>query len=733
MTWMTVAWPMAAAACITMGLIHLRIGFHQSQRAADLLFALTAFTVAAFSYFELALALAESPREYLALLRWVDLLAGALLVFLTAFVSVFLGTGRRWLAFVGPGVACASLSLDLLPVPKLMFLQITSVESRSLGGATYSVVDGIRNPSFEMFYLGVLLALVFVADATVTLWRQGGRRRAVLVGGSIVFFMLVAGAQGALVDNGVLQTPYFATFAFLSILVAMGIELSDDTLRATALAHDLHESEERMALAAEALQFGIWFWDFARNEFSATDGWRAFSDFRRSEPLAFDTFLQRVHPDDRESVRQALPNAFAAANGLWEMEYRVIRRDGQVQWVASRGAVETINAKPVRLRGVSMDITARKRAADQFRLAVEASPSGIVLVNGEGRITLINAETERLFGYSREELVGQTVDMLLPKQFRPDHPHHRSDFFAAPKARAMGAGRELFAVRKDGTEFPVEIGLNPIESADGTLVLTAVVDITARKRAELEAVGQRNELAHLARVTMLGELSGSIAHELNQPLTAILSNAQAGMRFLTHDSVDLDQVRDILADIVAQDNRASEVIQRLRLLLHKGEIQRQPVDVNEVVREVAKLVRSDLTHQHVTLHSTLAPVSPVVIGDRVQLQQVLLNLVMNACEAMHTNAPSDRRVVVRTELLGGNEVRLSVSDQGTGIAPDKLTEVLEPFFTTKTNGLGLGLSVCRTIVKAHSGALSVANNPDRGATVHVSLPASPALHPSTAR
>jgi PAS domain S-box-containing protein len=555
----------------------------------------------------------------------------------------------------------------------------------------------------------------------------------VVVGGSIMFFMLVAGVQGALVDQDVMRTPYFATFTFLAILVAMGMELGDDAVRATELARELHESEERMTLAAEAAQFGIWFWDFARHEFSATDGWSAFSDFRKSEPVAFDTFLERVHPDDRETVRQALPKAFTAADRRWEMEYRVIRRDGQVQWIASRGAVETADDKPVRLRGVSVDITARKRADDKFRMAVEASPNGIVLVDGTGRIVLVNAETERLFGYSREELIGHSVDMLLPERSRRAHPDVRSDFFAAPKARAMGAGRELFAARRDGTEFPVEIGLNPIGSADGTLVLTAVVDITARKQAELEAAKQRNELAHLGRVTMLGELSGSIAHELNQPLTAILSNAQAAIRFLAHDSVDLEQVRDILADIVDQDNRASEVIQRLRLLLQKGEIQRQPLDVNDVAQEVAKLIRSDLTHQHVTLRSTLAPALPVVNGDRVQLQQVLLNLVMNACEAMQTNAPGDRQVVVRTELLGGDRVRLSVSDRGTGIAPEKLTEVFEPFFTTKANGLGLGLSVCRTIVKAHGGTLSVANNSDRGATVHVSLPTNTALLSSTGR
>jgi len=249
-----------------------------------------------------------------------------------------------------------------------------------------------------------------------------------------------------------------------------------------------------------------------------------------------------------------------------------------------------------------------------------------------------------------------------------------------------------------------------------------------REMAELERTQrQQTELAHLSRVTMLGELSGSMAHELNQPLTAILSNAQAAQRFLARDPVDLDEVRDILTDIVEQDNRAGEVIQRLRLLLKKGEVQRRPLDLNEVVREVLQLLRSDLVNQGVTTDTALAPALPVVNADRVQLEQILLNLVMNACDAMSGNAPGDRRVLVQTELTLGHTVTVSVSDSGAGIASGDLERVFEPFFTTKMQGLGLGLSVCRSIITAHGGKLWAAHNPDRGATFHFSLPVDPAV------
>jgi signal transduction histidine kinase len=241
--------------------------------------------------------------------------------------------------------------------------------------------------------------------------------------------------------------------------------------------------------------------------------------------------------------------------------------------------------------------------------------------------------------------------------------------------------------------------------------------------AELERTRKHQaELAHLSRITMLGELSVSLAHELNQPLTAILSNAQAAQRFLAHDQPDIDEVRAILVDIVAEDKRAGEVIRRLRLMLKKDEAQHQSLLVNDIVQEVLRLVRNDMVNQSVEVQTEFSSDLPVINGDRVQLQQVLLNLILNACDAMNGNAPTDRQLVVRTEPFGGKGIRVSISDCGTGIASDHLEQVFEPFFTTKSKGLGLGLSVCSTIITAHGGKLWAANNPVRGATFHFTLP-----------
>ena len=287
----------------------------------------------------------------------------------------------------------------------------------------------------------------------------------------------------------------------------------------------------------------------------------------------------------------------------------------------------------------------------------------------------------------------------------------------------MGAGRELFGRRKYGSEVPVEIGLNPIHTSEGLFVLASIIDISERKQAELEAARQRNELAHLSRVTTLSELSGSLAHELSLPLAAILSNAQAAQRFLARGDANLAEVREILNDIVSEDKRAGEVIRRLRLLLKKGEVQQHSLGINEVVQDVLKLMRSDLVNQRVTVDIELAQNLPTVMGDPVQLQQVLLNLVVNACDAMTDCDTPERRLLVRTGMENGSSaVRVSVTDRGGSIPKEKMEQVFEPFFTTKAKGMGLGLSVCRTIISAHRGKLWATNNPDCGATFHFSLP-----------
>jgi signal transduction histidine kinase len=247
----------------------------------------------------------------------------------------------------------------------------------------------------------------------------------------------------------------------------------------------------------------------------------------------------------------------------------------------------------------------------------------------------------------------------------------------------------------------------------------------ARKQGELEAQRLRQDLTHIGRVSALGELTASLAHELNQPLTAILSNAQAAQRFLAADVVDLEKVREILSDIVADDKRAAAVINGLRALIKKGEPAFALLDLNEIVGDVAGLMRSDTIIRHVSMSLELAPDLRRVRGDRVQLQQVVLNLVLNGFEAMREPHAGARTLVIRTARDGAAALRVTVQDSGPGIAEQDLGHIFEPLYTTKPDGLGMGLAIVRTIVTAHGGAVGAEHNPEGGARLHVTLPVDP--------
>jgi PAS domain S-box-containing protein len=262
-----------------------------------------------------------------------------------------------------------------------------------------------------------------------------------------------------------------------------------------------------------------------------------------------------------------------------------------------------------------------------------------------------------------------------------------------------------------------------IVRCDGDKILSIVRDVTARKQAELEADAQRRELAHLSRVAMLGELSGALAHELSQPLAAVLSNAQAARRLLDRHPPDFDQLRSALDDIIRNDRRAGAVIDRLRALLRKGDIALQPVDLNDVAREVIDLAYGELTSRRVTVKSSLSPIPPV-LGDRVQLQQVVLNLVLNACDAMNSTDAADRQLALSTAIDDGF-AEIVVSDRGPGIPNGQLERVFEPFVTFREQGLGLGLAISRSIVTAHGGSIRAGNNADGGATFRCLLPIAP--------
>jgi PAS domain S-box-containing protein len=723
---------MVVSACLTLAIIHLVIWCKQNDQWAHLLFFVIAISVAAIAAVELLIMRASSPEQLGRLIWWAHIPVFFGVVSIVGFVRLYFDAGRRWLGYTVCGLRLLDLIVNFFSVPNSNYKEITGLRHlRILGGETISLAQGVENPWIRVHELASLLLLAFIVDASITLWRRGHpdeRRRALIVGGSMTFFILVAAGSSTLIEAGVLQSPYLIGFSFLAIVLAMGYELSTDVLRAAKLARQLkaseaalRESERHMALAADAAELAMWMWDIPGDQVWTTDKGRVLFGFAKSEKINLQRFLDAVHSEDRDRVRQAVTSAVSGA-GEYESEFRIVIPEAKTLWIAARGRTEFSGGRAVRMRGVALDVTLRKQAEERFRLVVEAAPNAMIMLNAGGKIELANSQAESVFGYTRQELVGHPVEMLVPDRFRFHHPEYRRVYQANPTSRAMGAGRELFGRRKDGSEVPIEIGLNPIRTSDGLFVLASVIDITERRHDELEAARQRNELAHLSRVTLLGQLCGSLAHELNQPLTAILSNAQAAQRFLAKDLADAGELRDILCDIVAEDKLAAEVIRRLRVLLRKGEVQLEPLDINELVETVLKLVRSDFLNQNVALSTELAPHLPVVNGDSVQLQQVLLNLVVNGCDAMAGCEANERRLLVRTELADGKDVRVSIADEGCGIPPGKMEHIFEPFFTTKTEGMGMGLAIGRTIVSAHGGKLWATNNAKHGATFQFTLP-----------
>jgi two-component system sensor kinase FixL len=536
---------------------------------------------------------------------------------------------------------------------------------------------------------------------------------------------LPAGAEGRLRPPGLWETHRAFIFVVLSAVLLQTVLIAGlilERLSRRKAEASLRQSEERMSLVADGVNLGMEMWDMARDEIWMTERGRNLFGIDGDVRLDSATIAARVHPDDR-AVREASIKHAIQTHGEYSIEYRVLLPDGTIRWIGARGrSMSSGNGKVTRLLGVSVDVTAQKYAEDRFRLVVEGSPNGIILVNEQGRIELVNAQAEKLFGYRREELIGQSIEVLVPPRFHDAHPIHRLKFVAEPAARTMGVGRELFGQRKDGSEFPVEIGTSPIQGEKGILVLAVIVDISARKQAEAESRQYREELAHLSRVEIVAEMATAFAHELNQPLSGIMNNASAGRRFIAKGRADMPKLDRLLNAIVMDTRRAGEIIRGIRAMVRKSEGARLSVNLNSIIAEVVQFVRSDALERHCTVISKLDPDLPAVSANPVLIQQVLLNIVINAFDAMRQIPAAQRRVIIRSEEQSGGKVCVSVRDYGTGLPKENPDRIFEPFFSTKQDGLGMGLSIARSIISSHGGELTASNVEGSGTCIHFSLP-----------
>lgn len=376
-----------------------------------------------------------------------------------------------------------------------------------------------------------------------------------------------------------------------------------------------------------------------------------------------------------------------------------------------------------------VDITERRRAEARFRTAVESSPNGMVMVDHTGEIVLVNREVERLFGYSREELLGQSIDMLVPASARGSHPIVRERFFQHPEARAMGSGRELYGVRKDGTEVPVEIGLNPIETEEGLFVLGSIVDISARTRAEADRRQLEEQLRQSQKMEAIGRLAGGIAHDFNNILGMITGFAELARE---DDSDPATRAAD-LDELLRAATRGRDLVQQILRFSRRQELQRAPVDLRTSIPEAVRLLRATLPAS-IDIRVAIPDVLPRVHADETSLHQVVMNLATNAAHAMPQGGlleitlepfyARDSLVRAHPTIQEGHFVRLAVRDSGHGMDPETQSRAFDPFFTTKPpgSGTGLGLSMVHGIVLDFGGAVWLHSAPEQGTEVTCLLP-----------
>jgi two-component system sensor kinase FixL len=561
-----------------------------------------------------------------------------------------------------------------------------------------------------------------------------------------------------------------------------------------------------------------------------------------------------LYPDDLENTRNEMR---VARHGRQTRNFRCryIHKDGRIVTLSWTGVWSEDEAQHF---FIGRDLANMEEAERRFRLVVEAAPNAMVMVNPAGEIVLVNVQAERIFGYSRAELLGQPIEMLVPERFHGHHPELRTAFFADPRPRPMGAGRDLFGLRKDGSEFPIEIGLNPIETDEGLMVLSAIVDITQRKAAEqalrdrehrlrslaaivessddaiissrldgivtswnkaaerifgwaaAEIIGQsilrlgvsggddileildrikrgdrvdryetmrrhkdgttlhvslsvspiyhtdgqligaskvahditaakraeaaleeaRNQLQelnaevlHLSRLSSMGQMAAMVAHELNQPLTAISNYMEAADTLLERGGdLPLPRIRNVIGRAGEQAVRAGQITQRLRGFASRGDSEKRIEAVSPLVREAAELAVVGTKDRGTSIRSEDNSGNATIVADKIQIQQVLLNLLRNAVEAV---ADQDNRDIALHTEANDDIVQFSVIDNGPGLPEEVQAKLFQPFVSTKNTGMGVGLSICHTIIAAHDGRLWAEPNPEGGTIFRISLTTAP--------
>jgi len=498
----------------------------------------------------------------------------------------------------------------------------------------------------------------------------------------------------------------------------------------------LQRSEAYLAAAQKLTHTGSWVWDPGSQMvlYCSEEMFRIFGlDPRESSPTR-EKFRQQIHPEDRDLVRKRFEKALCEGIDSFA-EYRVLLPDGAVRYINASGhPVLDQDGEPIEFVGTAVDVTERKQTELERRhLASLVEQAGDLMAIADlsgGTPIYLNKAGLRMVGFDswEEARTRRGIHYMYPE----DRQFVNDVLWPTVLEKGCWSGEMRFRHFKTGEPIPVlysAFRIDDPETGQPVNVGNVCRDITERKRAEAEALEKdgryremQMELAHANRVATVGQLTASIAHEVNQPVAATVTNAQAALRWLRAGVSNLEEVQKALTRIIKDGDRAGEVINRIRALINKAPPRRDRLGINGVILEIIELTRGEAGKNGISVLTELADQLPVVGADRVQLQQVLLNLIVNAIEAMGATDEGPRELLISTGEIESSGVMVAVRDSGPGLESAMLTRIFDSFYTTKQTGLGLGLSICRSIIEAHGGRLWASANQRRGATFQFTLP-----------
>ena len=420
------------------------------------------------------------------------------------------------------------------------------------------------------------------------------------------------------------------------------------------------------------------------------------------------------------------------AGATMQFEESVLTDKGEISLIVEKFPLFDAKGKIFASGGIAVDVSKFKAALERLGLAEEKAKfildtalDAVVNIDSTGTITDWNKIAEHVFGWSRGEAVGRRIaDTIVPPSLRAGHMAGLKRFVETGEGPILNKRIEIEALHRDGHEFPVELTIAPVKIGTSWNFSAFIRDLTEKKKNEVALRTARDDLMRVTRLTAMGQLSAAIAHEINQPLAAIVMNSETCLRWLRDGQMDIAKATAAAERISRDARRASEIIAHIRSLMNKTGSERTPLDINVIVKRVLELTNVEMSRHQISVHTDLASSIPQVIGDPIQLQQVILNLILNGVEAMLGIQHRPKVLKIETGFDKSKTINVSVHDSGIGLDPTILDQIFDPFFTTKSKGTGMGLSICRSIIEAHEGQLMASHGIPHGAVFIINLPAS---------